>query len=509
MATDNDHIIHLANAQLSPRSRTTREDVARMVTEAVNRQPAAGLVIHFHGGLVKETAGRAIAQRLLPVYATAGAYPLFFVWESGLLETVRNNLADISQEKIFREFVKKAAEWVLKKLPSGVGFKGAAGVAVDEIKLRQEFDAWFQGARSTPPDALEVEAGKSEAAISATLKGTPLDQASLEAEIQLSIESDFDFQDALQEVFNGLYEGGQTPPTTKGTTGTTVASTSLISPQAADGLFDRTPATTKGFSLIGWFKSAKMVAAIVVAVLRRLTAGRGHGLYVTTVEEVLRALYVDKLGSLIWNQMKKDTADAFLPGENHGGTALLTELRRLETAGVALPRITLIGHSTGAIYICQVIEAAAQMLPRTRFDVVFLAPALTYDKLDATLANHRQRIAHFRSFAMTDGWEADDVLVPIIYPRSLLYFVSGLLETTVDEPLVGMQRYLSEDQIFTAAEFPAIARSHAFFADFRDSLVWAPDTLGDGTLSQSAKHGDFDDDADTLKSLQWLLQNGF
>jgi hypothetical protein len=110
---------------------------------------------------------------------------------------------------------------------------------------------------------------------------------------------------------------------------------------------------------------------------------------------------------------------------------------------------------------------------------------------------------------MTDGWEADDVLVPIIYPRSLLYFVSGLLETTVDEPLVGMQRYLSEDQIFTAAEFPAIARSHAFFADFRDSLVWAPDTLGDGTLSQSAKHGDFDDDADTLKSLQWLLQNGF
>jgi hypothetical protein len=115
MATDNDHIIHLANGQLSPRSRTTREDVARMVTEAVNRQPAAGLVIHFHGGLVKETAGRAIAQRLLPVYATAGAYPLFFVWESGLLETVRNNLADISQEKIFREFVKKAAEWVFKK----------------------------------------------------------------------------------------------------------------------------------------------------------------------------------------------------------------------------------------------------------------------------------------------------------------------------------------------------------------------------------------------------------
>jgi hypothetical protein len=53
-----------------------------MVTKAVNRQSAPGLVIHFHGGLVNETAGRKIAQRLLPIYATAGAYPLFFVWES-------------------------------------------------------------------------------------------------------------------------------------------------------------------------------------------------------------------------------------------------------------------------------------------------------------------------------------------------------------------------------------------------------------------------------------------
>jgi hypothetical protein len=509
MANDLDHIIHLANGRLSPKSTTSREDVSRIMQRAANSRPATGLAIHFHGGLVSEKSARQIAQRLIPVYTKAGTYPLFLVWESGLFESIGNNLHDISQEKIFQEFVKKVAEWVMKKLPSGLGFKGGSGGLVNEIELRKQFDEWFSGRRSTPPDALSLQPGASQAAMRTTLKGTVLDQAGLEAEIQLSIESDFDFQDAVQEVFNGLHAGGQAQPTTKGTIGATASSTSLISPEAADQLFDRSPATTKGFSLFGWFKTAKMVSSIVVAVVKRYSRGRAHGLYVTVVEEVLRSLYLDKVGTVIWNQMKKDTADAFLPGENHGGTALLAELQKLDQVGVPLPRITLIGHSTGAVYICNFLEAAAQMLPTAKFDVVFLAPAVTYEKFGATIANHGQRIAHFRSFGMTDDWEADDKLVPILYLRSLLYFVSGLLETTVDEPLVGMERYLREQDTFTAEEFPAIARSRGFFVDFPDGLVWAPDTTGEGSKTSSAKHGDFDNDPATLQSLQWLLKNGF
>ncbi len=508
MADLKSHIIHLANGQLDEGNTSSRDDVTRMIEEMIDAAPQNGLAIHFHGGLVSEKSGREIAARLQPVYEKGGTWPLFFVWESGLLEAVGNNLRDIGQEKLFREFVKKAAEWALKKLPSGVGFKGASGVAVDEIKLREQFDAWFRGERETPPEALEIQPGVDDAAISTTLKGVPVDQQSLEAEIQMSIEADFDFQDAVQEVFNGLYAGGESVAT-KGVGGSTVASTSLISPAAADQLFDRSPATTKGFSLIGWFKSARMVARIVMAVVKRLAAGRGHGLYVTTVEEVLRALYVDKLGTLVWDQMKKDTADAFLPGENHGGTALLSELRKRFPEGRNLPRVSLIGHSTGAIYICHFLEAAAEMLPEARFDVIFLAPAVTYDQFDATLANHRDRIANFRSFGMNDDWEIDDRLVPVIYPRSLLYFVSGLLEDTVDEPLVGMERFLREDKIFKPQDFPDISRCRAFYADFSDSLVWAPDTEGDGSRTSSAKHGDFDNDVATLSSLQWLLDNGF
>lgn len=506
MADLRHHIIHLANGQLDS---TSREDVTRIVGLALSQEPAAGLAIHFHGGLVSESSARQIAQRLSPLYAAAGAYPLFYVWESGLFEAIGNNLADISKEKIFREFVKKGAEWVLKKLPAGIGFKGGSGAAVNELELRQQFDQWFAGQRGAPPDLLDAQPGVSATGMQATLKGTALDLASLETEIQLSIESDFDFQDAVQAVFNGLHDGGQPQPVTKGGIGSTQSSSSLLSPAAADRMFERSPATTKGFSLVSWYKTAKFVAGIVVGVVKRYQAGRAHGLYVTVVEEVLRSLYLDKLGTLVWNQMKKDTADAFLPGENHGGTALLAELQQRQQAGATLPRITLIGHSTGAIYICNFIEAAAQLLPNARFDVIFLAPAVTYEKFAATLANHAARITNFRSFGMTDEWECADKLVPILYLHSLLYFVSGLLEETVDEPLVGMERFLREQQIFTARDFPAIARCRSFFSDFPEALVWAPDTSGQGSRSSSAKHGDFDNDAATLTSLQWLLQHGF
>lgn len=509
MANPRDHIIHLANGQLSPKSSTSRADVALMAQQAVSRQPAAGLAIHFHGGLVSEKSARQIAERLTPVYGAAGAYPIFYVWESGLFEAIGNNLEDISKEKIFHEFVKKAAEWALKKLPAGIGFKGGSGAAFNELELRQQFDEWFVGVRQTPPDLLDTTPGTTQAGMQATLKGTAFDQASLESEIQLSIEGDLDFQDAVTAVYNGLHDGGQPQPTTKGTVGTTQSSASLISPTATEQLFDRSPATTKGFSLVSWYKTAKFVAGIVMAVVKRYQAGRAHGLYVTVVEEVLRKAYLDKVGTLVWNQMKKDTADAFLPGENHGGTALLAELQKLVQSGTPLPRISLIGHSTGAIYICNFIEAAAQVIPNAKFDVIFLAPAVTYERFAGTLANHAKRFAHFRSFGMSDEWECNDKLVPILYLRSLLYFVSGLLEDNTDEPLVGMERYLREKQIFTPAEFPAIARSRSFFTDFPDSLVWAPDTTGDGSQAMAAKHGDFDNDAITLQSLQHLLKQGF
>ena len=51
MADLRDHIIHLVDGQLSPKSSTSREDVARIINQLISQQPASGLAIHFHGGL--------------------------------------------------------------------------------------------------------------------------------------------------------------------------------------------------------------------------------------------------------------------------------------------------------------------------------------------------------------------------------------------------------------------------------------------------------------------------
>jgi hypothetical protein len=246
-----------------------------------------------------------------------------------------------------------------------------------------------------------------------------------------------------------------------------------------------------------------------VRVLARVRGGRDHGKYVTIVEEVLRELYIAQLGRAgWWDRMKGDTADAFKAGDEYGGTVFLEALREALAGAAAAPRITLIGHSTGAVYIANFLRAAAQFVPDLAFDVIFEAPAATHDFLARTIEEHGSRMASFRLFGMSDEREQADVLVPVIYPASLLYFVSGLLEDEPDQPICGMQRFL--DARFDAARFPNVAVCREFFARYDEALVWSPRDAPPGCESDGRHHQDFDDrDPATLASVAWILENGF
>lgn len=506
------HVIHLKDGRLSPKSETSREDIRHIVANALAAEAASGIVMHFHGGLVSEANARiSAAERLYPLYAErAKAYPIFFVWESGFLEAPLNNLGEIASENLFHEFVKKVAEWVLKKLPDDIGFKGGSGTMINEADLRADFDAWFNRQRGHPPDQLAQQHGTDDAFLAERTKGVALDEQELVADIQESIESDTGFQNAVEEVYNGIDEEGVPRITTRGT-GTSISTKSHISKEAADRLFEPAPGTTKGLGPISWFKIAKTVAAIVIRVVRRFRKGRAHGPYVTVVEETLRELYIDKIGRHIWwDRMKGDAADAFRDGQEYGGTALFAELKSQLEGRQAVPKITLVGHSAGAICICNCLRAAAQQVPNLNFDVIFEAPAATYDLLAATAAEHGSRIRHFRQFGMSDELEAADTLVPIIYLRSLLYFVSGLLENEPDEPLIGMARYLERTDIYDAESFPNIELCRRFYAGYPNSLIWSPSILGPGFNSDGKSHGHFDDiDEETMASVQHILQNGY
>ena len=511
MANAMDHVLVSAGGKFSDHTESKPADVARILGLAKAKAPPKGLLLHFHGGLIPKADGFEIAETLTSVYENAGAYPLFFVWESGFFETLLNNKADLLRDPAFQELVKKVSEWVLKKTGGSVTFKGAAGSAVDTERLRKEYDEWFGHARSTPPvPDHDVSAPK---VVSRGAEHQSVDDLATEIEAGLDEDPDPDFKRAMEEAFNA-----QLPPDAVATRGAGTrarADILLLSPEAQAEMFSKGPAVTTRGGILAWYAVAKFVAKVVIAVLKRYSQGRDHGVYCTVVEEVLRFAYGGLVGASVWNQMKKDTADSFEPGDSYCGSGVVGQLKKLQDQGQAFPQLTLVGHSTGAIFICNFLDAAAAAGLTTPIKIVFLAPAVTHQRFAAALRAHAgtPRMAAFRMFGMLDATECEDKLFGILYTRSLLYFVSGLTESGVqdgewqphiDKELVGLQRYLL-NPAYAGSDFADVKRVKDFLAAEAHRAVWSPAADGPGLNSQSRRHGDFDNDAPTLASVQAFL----
>jgi hypothetical protein len=303
-------------------------------------------------------------------------------------------------------------------------------------------------------------------------------------------------------------------------------------------LADRLSEQPGARGIVSWIKVAWLVQNILVSVLHRYGDKRDHGLYATVVEEILREVKLGGSGinewgkALQWNRMKQDTLQAFGESADEcAGTALLSRLAPLLATDHGPKRMTLIGHSTGAIYIANWLAAANRMLPLgIRFDVVLLAPAITYQLFDTTLAEYKDRIGHFRMFAMRDSLErndqiwGDDTALPtgrdwrsIVYPSSLLYLVSGILESRVkadggledeaDMPLLGLERHYSQHDVYTGQHFDDVDRVRAWLDAVPGRMVWAKsEGQPDGLNCVSADHGAFDDDEQTLLSIGAVLK---
>src|SRR4051812_17595025 len=102
---------------------TTPEDVDAIL-DHIGNASTRKVAIHFHGGLVKEAKGLALAGRIIPTYENGGAYPITVVWESGVLETVTRNLSTVNQTKLFNKLVNYAIRHAAKWLGASVGARG-------------------------------------------------------------------------------------------------------------------------------------------------------------------------------------------------------------------------------------------------------------------------------------------------------------------------------------------------------------------------------------------------
>jgi hypothetical protein len=152
-----------------------------------------------------------------------------------------------------------------------------------------------------------------------------------------------------------------------------------------------------------------------------------------------------------------------------------------------------------------------------RFDVASLAPAVPYTTFERALRTGR--IGHFRMFTMDDAHERDDHLTELdaisektkgIYPLSLLYFISGVLNTYPDYPLLGMQRYISDPRYTTGnatMRNPVIIDVKARLAQDPRFLALSPgpNPPSAGMQACAVHHGDFDGDPQTVQSIKYLV----
>jgi len=449
------------------------------------------LVVHFHGGLVSRDRGLATAARLHDVYEHAGAYPLFVVWQSGLGETIVHNLSEIQAERIFRQLLAHVLRFAVGKAHEAAGGTRAVAATSPSPFEPPALEAVYTG-------AVERTSGEPYAELPAT--AGPLTAAQVD-QLTAALAADPVIREESATIAGTLHEpqpeavGDMRAARIRGSAHTRMSDDVLEQIRAEAAMPKR-----------GILATTRLVAgaiATVERVLARLNDGRAHGIYPTAVEELLRELYLTNAGGLVWGAMKQDTADAFgADADRYGGTALIRGLAARTPAATPV----LVGHSTGAVYICQLLAHADAILPAgRRFDVVLLAPACDFALVDRTFAQHGHRIERLRVFCMNDERESHDQLVPVVYPRSLLYFVSGALESGPDWPLLGMQRFYADAPPFAGDAFPEIARVREAIARKRDSQVWSVADGGSGLASRAEHHGAFDDDDATLESVQRFI----
>jgi hypothetical protein len=422
------------------------------LTQAFAKFAASGsdhVCVFFHGGLVSRADGLKTASQLIGPYTNSGAYPFFFIWNSDLFTVIQELLNPRQHDPTFVA----AANRVVAE-----GANKIASVLDLDAKLKAAARARLRAA------LVDLE--------SLARFAEPYDKAwsqNRAAQLPISPKELADF---------GTWLLKQKPETRRR------ASFSEVKIRGPRNPFGR--------------------------VIERLNSGHGHGLYTTVIEELLIAVgAADKLGAPIWGQMKADIDAAFAQGADAGGTAFLQNLGAAWKRNSNL-KVTLVGHSAGAIYLQRFVEAFDDFFVSQtahKVEIVTLAAAVSFERMNQGLNVLKRRASGLRMFGLSDKREGGYWEVPGIYNKSLLYIVCSLCEedSEADKPLVGMQRYWSRTRPYDQPYINAVAE---FVGSSRK--VWSPsgNTAPPGYQTDANRHGGFPIDPKTNGSVCYALKNG-
>ena len=132
------HVVNLRQGRFSTSGRfaTAASDVdaifdthlPRWADDLARRKQPLQLVFFAHGGLVSEDAGLEIASRQVQWWKDNGVYPIYFVWETGLLETVHDLLTGTGERAAARDVLEHVTDPVLERVAHPLGEKIWSGM---------------------------------------------------------------------------------------------------------------------------------------------------------------------------------------------------------------------------------------------------------------------------------------------------------------------------------------------------------------------------------------------
>ncbi len=455
------------------------------------------LTIYFHGGLVGLSSGLASADNLDTQFKLAGSSPLFMVWETGIFEVLRDSLPSIFSEAIFNTILGRVTQFTQAKLDQTQQVGVARGIDPLTLTHQDIIQTRIHLARST----------------GVLFPDTPIDRLapdetltdSEKVQIQAEVEADRQLQMQTQQIANT-----RQAPTAVGARAATIqgSTATLMDPGVLD---DIAPAPVGTRGLISMIGLGVHIVKVVVHVIERFAKHRSHGAYLTIIEEILREFYVGNAGQFIWSRMKEEVDNAF--GNDlkvYGGSALVDEISKM-WAPEMTQRITLIGHSAGATWVSVLLQKLDAVMPAGfMVDVVLIAPACTFTVFNSAIGSAGARIAHLRIFGQGDAYEIKNAIAGPMYPASLLYFISGVLEDEADEPVLGMQRYYTLPVYDDGGAFPDIAAVKAFgLLQKTRAFAWSDITQGVGADCDMHSHGGWAMEAPvTLASVLSIVNAG-
>ena len=340
-----------AKGTLSGKLHTTTSDIDAILDHL--RTKAVKVVIHFHGGLVSAEAGERTARSFVPLYKSAGAHPVVFIWETGFLETILHNLDDIQNTVLF----KKILAYVIQQLGEHLrisSFSLAPGERED-IPTIESLIFSPPGLEKYDTEEINAQILKGLAALRESLRAL---RRRIAREVRNELE-ELRKDNILSTILR--YEVPRTKP---------------LNPKAI--------AKTRAHAAKGEISISRLadsISRVVYNVADRYRRGRDHGFSATVVEETLREFYIADFGSWVYEGMKQaaqkmwDSNQGLSGTKIHGGRYFLEGLSKLQRQKPKLI-IDLVGHSAGSIAICFMLRTARLSGRPIRVrNLILMAPA--------------------------------------------------------------------------------------------------------------------------------------